>query len=140
MGTRRGWRTSRAAAGLVCAAAMSSGCLQTAPVVVTPQEQASRIVYDCPGGKTLDVTRLQNQSSVVLVVDGNTLRLPRDTGYAAAERYTNRLQTLTLFNNGASYEAIGRSAYGPCAIGQADGHVGGDARDRARRNKMENSD
>lgn len=112
--------------------AMLGGCLQTAPVVVTPQEQASRIVYSCPGGRTLDVTRIRDQRSVILVVDGSTLQLNRDTSYASAERYTNRLQTLTLFNNGASYESVGRGSYGPCTEGGGSDERSGRNRGRSR--------
>jgi len=105
-----------------------AGCLQTAPVVVTPQEQASRIVYSCPGGRMFDVTRIRDQGSVILVVDGNTLQLNRDASYTAAERYTNRIQTLTLFGNSATYDSIGRASYGPCTIGSVTGGPG-DGRD-----------
>ena len=78
-------------------AVLLSGCLQTAPVVVvTPQDQAARLLYNCPNGRTLDVTRVQGNATALVVVDGKTLQLPRDTATTSAERYTNRLQTLTL--------------------------------------------
>lgn len=100
----------------LAAAGTLSGCLQTAPVAVTPQEQASRVVYNCPNAKTLDVTRLRSSNAVVLVVDGSTLQLSRDAGYTSAERYTNRLQTLTLSGSSATYDSIGRASYGPCTL------------------------
>ena len=52
------------------AAAVLGGCLQTAPVVVTPQDQAARLFYNCPNGRTLDVTRVRGNTSVLVVVDG----------------------------------------------------------------------
>lgn len=127
------------AAGAI-AALLLSGCPKSTPVVVTPQEQASRVVYNCPNAKTLDVTRLRDQASAIVIVDGTTLQLPRDTAYKSAERYTNRLQTLTLFSNGASFEAIGRSTYGPCTATSTDGFPGADARENNRRTRMENTD
>jgi len=96
-----------------------SGCLQTTPVVVTPQDQAARVVYSCPNGKSLDVTRVQNNASALVVVDGKTIQLPRDTATTSSERYTNRLQTLNVFGNSASFEALGQATYGPCTIGSA---------------------
>lgn len=119
-------------------ALLASGCPKSTPVVVTPQEQASRVVYTCPNAKTLDVTRLQGQASAIVIVDGTTLQLARDRSYASAERYSNRLQTLTLFNNGASFESIGRATYGPCTA--SDGYSGGDPRESSRRGKQENTD
>jgi len=115
MGRRRS-RTSQMGA-VVAAVGLLSGCLQTAPVVVTPQDQADRRVYSCPNNKTLDVTRVQANASVLVTVDGRTIQLPRDTASASAERYTNRLQTLTLFGNGATFESLGKPAYGPCTLG-----------------------
>lgn len=115
--------------------AMLSGCLQTAPVAPTPQEQAGRAIYNCPGGRKLDVTRTTDDRSVLLVVDGNTLRLDRDMGYKKADRYTNRLQTLTIFNDGASYEVIGRTTYGPCVF-----EGGDDGRRRGRRPSRDSDD
>lgn len=107
------------------AAALSAvalgGCLQTAPVVVTPQDQAARLIYTCPNGRTLDVTRVQGNSSALLTVDGKTIQLPRDATLTSGERYTNRVQILTLFGNSASYQAIGQPLYGPCTIGGAPG-------------------
>lgn len=101
-----------------------SGCLQTAPVVVTPQDQAARLVYSCPNGKSLDATRVQNNASALIVVDGKTIQLPRDTATTSSERYTNRLQTLNLFGNSASFETLGQATYGPCTIGSAPGAPG----------------
>lgn len=96
------------------AAAALGGCLQTAPVVVTPQDQAARVLFTCANGRTLDVTRVQGSASVLVVADGRTLQLPRDTSVTTSERYTNRLQTLTLFGSSASFETLGQSSYGPC--------------------------
>ena len=110
--------------GLFAASAILGGCLQTAPVVVTPQDQAARLVYTCPNGKILDVTRVQGNTSALVVVDGKTLQLPRDAAMTSAERYTNRIQTLTLFGNSASYEALGQATYGPCTAGAASGVPG----------------
>jgi hypothetical protein len=114
----RGWSACLILAG----SAMVSGCLQTAPVVVvTPQDQAARLVYTCSNGKILDVTRVQGNSSALVVIDGRTVQLPRDTATTSAERYTNRIQTLTLFGSSASLVALGRVTYGPCTIGGASG-------------------
>lgn len=118
--------TSRGActAALIAVAVTTSGCLQTAPVVVTPQDQAARLVYSCPNGRSLDVTRVQNSASALVVVEGKTIQLPRDTATTASERYTNRLQTLTLYGNSASFETLGQSSTGPCTIGSAPGVPG----------------
>jgi hypothetical protein len=94
------------------------GCLQTAPVVVvTPQDQAARLLYNCPNGKTLDVTRVQGNTAALVVVDGKTLRLPRDGAMTTAERYSNRLQTLTLYGSSAAFESLGHANYSPCMAG-----------------------
>ena len=106
-----GWRSS---SGVLFAAAALGGCLQTAPVVVTPQDQAARVLFTCANGRTLDVTRVQGNASALVVADGRTLQLPRDTSVTTAERYTNRLQTLTLYGSSASFETLGQSSYGPC--------------------------
>ncbi len=108
----------------VVAVGLLSACLQTAPVVVTPQDQAARRVYTCPNGKTLDVTRIQGKASALVTVDGQTMQLPRETASTSAERYTNRLQTLTLFGDGATFESLGRAAYGPCTLGAGQAGVG----------------
>lgn len=111
-------------------AAILAGCLQTphAPgpgrptsqvVVVTPQDQAARLFYSCPNGRSLEVTRVQGNTAVVLVVDGKTLHLPRDTAATTAERYGNRIQALTLFGSSASFDVMGQSNSGPCSIGAA---------------------
>ena len=100
--------------GVFLVAAVLTGCLQTAPVVVTPQDQAARILFTCANGRTLDVTRVQGNASALVVVDGRTLQLPRDTSVMTAERYTNRLQALTLYGSSASFETLGQSSYGPC--------------------------
>jgi membrane-bound inhibitor of C-type lysozyme len=99
-------------------------CLQTAPVVVTPQDQAARLLYSCPNGKSLDVTRVQSNSAALVVLDGKTVNLPRDTATTASERYTNRLQTLTLYGNSASFDTLGQATVGPCTIGSAPGVPG----------------
>ena len=96
------------------AAAVLGGCLQTAPVVVTPQDQAARLFYNCPNGRTLDVTRVRGNTSVLVVVDGKTLQLPRDAAMTSAERYSNRVQTLTLFGNSATFESFGQPRHSPC--------------------------
>jgi hypothetical protein len=121
------------------AAVLLSGCLQTAPVVVTPQDQAARLVYSCPNGKSLDVTRVQSNTSALVVVDGKTIQLPRDTATTASERYTNRLQTLTLFGNGASFETLGQATYGPCTVGAAPG-VPGSTADQPTGGRRQRSD
>lgn len=105
-----------------------AGCLQTphtqSPrmqnpqvVVVTPQDQAARLLYNCPNGRTLDVTRVQGSTTALVVIDGKTLRLTRDATATSAERYTNRLQTLTLFGTSASFESLGQASSGPCMAG-----------------------
>lgn len=112
------------------------GCLQTPHmpgpgrqtsqvVVVTPQDQAARLYYSCPNGRSLDVTRVQGNTAALLVVDGKTLRLPRDTAATTAERYTNRIQTLTLFGTSASFDVMGQSNSGPCTIGAVPAGVPG---------------
>lgn len=115
------------------------GCLQTAPVVVTPQDQQSRVVYGCPNAKSIDVTRLSNGASAIVVVDGQTVQLNRDGTSTSAERYSNRIQTLTLYGGSASFETLGRTRYGPCTASEY-GYPGGDARENNRRTKQENSD
>lgn len=107
-----GYRSS-----VLFAVAVLSGCLQTAPVVVTPQDQAARLWYHCPNGKTLDVTRVQGSASALVVVDGRTLQLSRDPAMTTAERYTNRIQTLTLYGTSASLDSLGQASYGPCSVG-----------------------
>jgi hypothetical protein len=121
--SRRRSRVSGMGAAIT-AVGLLSGCLQTAPVVVTPQDQAARRIYTCPNSKTLDVTRIQGNASVLVTVDGRTIQLPRDTASTSAERYTNRLQTLTLFGDGATFESLGRPAYGPCTSGAGQAGVG----------------
>ena len=110
------------------------GCLQTTQgplrqnnqvVVVTPQDQAARLYYSCPNGRALDVTRVQGNTAVLLVIDGKTLRLPRDTAATTAERYSNRIQTLTLFGTSASFDVMGQSNSGPCTIGAVPAGVPG---------------
>ncbi len=116
--------------------AILAGCLQTphtpgpqilSPqvVVVTPQDQAARLYYSCPNGRALDVTRVQGNTAVLLVVDGKTLRLPRDTAATTAERYSNRIQTLTLFGTSASFDVMGQSNSGPCTMGAVPAGVPG---------------
>lgn len=121
------------------------GCLQTAPVVVTPQDQQSRVVYSCPNAKSIDVTKLSNGASAIVVVDGQTLQLNRDGTSTSGERYSNRIQTLTLYGGGATFETLGRTRYGPCtASGTGDpgdsGYVGGEAREAYRKSRQENTD
>ena len=102
----------------LAATLMLAGCLQTAPVVVvTPQDQATRLFYNCPNGRTLDVTRVQGSGAALVVIDGKTLQLPRDATATSAERYTNRLQTLTLYGTSASFESLGQASSGPCMAG-----------------------
>lgn len=134
-------RTNKASGmgAVVAAVGLLSGCLQTAPVVVTPQDQAARRVFTCPNSKTLDVTRVQGNASVLVTVDGRQIQLPRDTATTSAERYTNRLQTLTLFGNGATFESLGKPAYGPCTLGA--GQAGGDEEtERERRDARRGRD
>lgn len=138
-GSRRGRRGAVRAMGAVAVVLTMGGCLQTAPVVVTPQEQQSRVVYNCPNARTLDVTRIGNGASAIVVVDGTTLQLSRDTSTTSGERYTNRLQTLTLYGGSASFETLGRTKYGPCTAGEY-GVPGGEGREGSRANKMENTD
>ena len=126
------------------------GCLQTphAPgpgmqnrqvVVVTPQDQAARLYYSCPNGRSLDVTRVQGNTAVLLVVDGKTLRLARDTAATTAERYSNRVQTLTLFGSSASFDVMGQSNSGPCTLGAAPvGAPGSAPVEQPRRNEGPN--
>ena len=125
---------------LMAVAAVLGGCLQaTAPVVVTPQDQAARLVYSCPNGRTLDVTRVQGNTSALVTVDGRTLQLPRDSTMTNGERYTNRLQTLTLFGNSASFDTLGQASYGPCTV--TGGGVGvPDYRDGDRRRRGREGD
>lgn len=126
------WHAIARAVAVGAVALLLSGCPATSPVVITPQEQASRVVYTCPNAKTLDVTRIQGQSSAIVVVDGTTLQLSRDTAHKSAERYTNRIQTLTLFGNSATFDAVGRAAYGPCVVQGASGGEGEDGPRRPR--------
>lgn len=94
-------------------------------VVVTPQDQAARLIYTCPNGRTLDITRVQGNTSALVVIDGKTIQLPRDSATTNAERYSNRIQTLTLFGTSASLDVLGRSSSGPCTIGGAPAAVPG---------------
>ncbi len=109
-------------------AVILTGCLQTPHtqipqmqnpqvVVVTPQDQAARLLYNCPNGRTLNVTRVQGSTAALVVIDGKTLRLTRDAAATSAERYTDRLQTLTLFGTSASFESLGQASSGPCMAG-----------------------
>jgi hypothetical protein len=109
-----------------------NGCLQTVPVAV--QDQDERMVYNCAGGRRFNVTRLRDQGAVIVAVDGSTLRLNRDAAYAAAERYTNRQQTLTFSKDGATYEWPGRATYSRCTTG--DGY----SSDENKRVKQLNTD
>lgn len=120
-------RSFRISASLATAVILT-GCLQTPHtqipqmqnpqvVVVTPQDQAARLLYNCPNGRTLDVTRVQGSTAALVVIDGKTLRLTRDAAATSAERYTNRLQTLTLFGTSASFESLGQASSGPCMAG-----------------------
>ncbi len=102
---------------VVATVGLLSGCLQTAPVVVTPQDQAARLVYACPSNKILDVTRVQGNRSALVTVDGRTIQLHRVDSGSSSERYSNRLQTLTLFGNSATLETLGKASYGPCVAG-----------------------
>lgn len=137
-GSGIGWRRMPAAA-IGVASVLLGGCLQTAPVVVTPQDQQSRVVYSCPNAKSIDVTRLSNGTSAIVVVDGQTIQLNRDGSSTAAERYTNRIQTLTVYGGSATFETLGRTRYGPCT-GSEYGAPGADSRENNRRTKQENSD
>lgn len=85
-------------------------------VVVTPQEQAGRWIYSCANGSTLDVTRIQGNTSALVVVGGKTIQLRRDATVTNAERYTNQAQTLTLYGTSATLDTLGRSTSGPCSI------------------------
>jgi hypothetical protein len=125
--------------GSVLLAAALGGCLQTAPVVVTPQDQAARLLFTCANGRTLDVTRVQGSASALVVVDGRTLQLPRDTSLTTAERYTNRLQTLTLYGSSASFETLGQSSYGPCTVSGGGGYYDDQGQPRPAR-RRESSD
>lgn len=110
----------------VAIATVIGGCQTTAPVVVvTPQDQAGRLIYTCASGRTLDVTRVQGSASALVVIDGKTIQLPRDGAVTNAERYTNRVQTLTLYGTSATLDILGRSSSGPCTIGSAPAGVPG---------------
>lgn len=85
-------------------------------VVVTPQEQAARLIYGCANGSTLDVTRIQGNTSALVVAEGKTIQLRRDATVTNAERYTNQAQTLTLYGTSATLDTLGRSTSGPCSI------------------------
>lgn len=137
-GLQKRWGSLRVAA-IGAVSGLLGGCLQTAPVVVTPQDQQSRVVYSCPNAKSIDVTRLSNGASAIVVVDGQTIQLNRDGSSTTSERYTNRVQTLTVYGGSATFETLGRTRYGPCT-GSEYGYPGGDARERNRRTKQENSD
>lgn len=116
------------AGAVVAAAILVSGCQTTAPVVVvTPQDQAGRLIYSCASGRTLDVTRVQGSASALVVVDGKTIHLPRDGTVTTAERYTNRVQTLTLYGTSATLDTLGRSSSGPCTIAGTPSAVPGTA-------------
>jgi membrane-bound inhibitor of C-type lysozyme len=143
-------RSFRISASLATVVALA-GCLQTphtqSPrmqnsqvVVVTPQDQAARLYYSCPNGRSLDVTRVQGNSAALLVVDGKTLRLPRDTAATTAERYTNRMQTLTLFGTSASFDVMGQSNSGPCTIGAVPAGVPGAASQSSGERPHESND
>jgi hypothetical protein len=132
-----GW--GRGSSVLLAAAALG-GCLQTAPVVVTPQDQAARLLFTCANGRTLDVTRVQGSASVLVVTDGRTLQLPRDTSLTTAERYTNRLQTLTLYGSSASFETLGQSSYGPCTVSGGGGYYDDQGQPLPTRRRRESSD
>lgn len=125
--TCRSFRISTSLATAVTVVILT-GCLQTPHtqipqmqnpqvVVVTPQDQAARLLYNCPNGRTLDVTRVQGSTAALVVIDGKTLRLTRDAAATSAERYTNRLQTLTMFGTSASFESLGQASSGPCVAG-----------------------
>jgi hypothetical protein len=115
-------RSGAAAAAVV----VIGGCQTTAPVVVvTPQDQAGRLIYTCANGRTLDVTRVQGNASALVVVDGKTIQLSRDGSITNAERYTNRVQTLTLYGTSATLDTLGRSSSGPCTIAGASSAVPG---------------
>jgi hypothetical protein len=131
-------RGARATIAAVSALVLG-GCLQSAPVVVTPQEQQSRVVYSCPDGKSIDVTRLSNGASAIVLVDGQTVQLNRDAASTSAERYTNRIQTLTVYGGSATYETLGLTRRGPCTASEYGG-PGGEGRESNRRTKQENTD
>jgi len=98
----------------VATVVLAAGCHQTAPVAVTPQEQLYRVTYNCPDGRSLGVTRIHGNNAVTLLVDGATHQLTRDAAMTSAERYTNRVQTLTFSGNNASYDVLGRTSSGLC--------------------------
>lgn len=123
----KSWSRAAVAAGM---GVVAGGCLQAASVA--PYDQAAPMVYNCEGGRKFDVTRLRDQ--VLVVVDGITQRLNRDHAYTGAERYTNRLQTLTFSNGSATYEWPGRTRYDRCTTNE------GYSSDVNRRVKQENSD
>ncbi len=135
----RGASFARMSGAAALSAIALGGCLQTAPVIVTPQDQAARLIYTCPNGRTLDVTRVQGNTSALLTVDGRTIQLSRDATLSSGERYTNRVQILTLYGNSASYQALGQPLYGPCNMGSAPGVPGADEQQQPRRRGSDGS-
>ena len=116
-------RTPVSGSGIIAALALAStlaGCASD-PVVVTSAEQAGKRIYACPNARTLEVTRAQGGQTALVVVDGRTLQLPRVTGDAQTERYSNRLQTLSLFGDSASFDSLGQGSYGPCSASPVEG-------------------
>ena len=105
-------------------------------VVVGAGALARDVLAHARDAKTIDVTRL-NDGSAIVVVDGNTLQLARDTSNSSVERYGNRLQTLTLYGGSATFETLGRTRYGPCSGGEA---YDGGARRSNRAVKQDNTD
>jgi len=101
------WFRAAVAAGM---GVVAGGCLQAASVA--PYEGGAPIVFNCEGGRSFNMTRLRDE--VLVVVDGITQRLMRDTAFKGAERFTNRLQTLTLSQDGATYDWPGRARYERC--------------------------
>ena len=116
----------------VLTASVLGGCAAPAPVVITDAEQAARMVFTCPNAKTLEVTRAQGGQTAIVVVDGRTLQLPRDAS-APAERYTNRLQTLNIYGNSATFESLGQATYGPCTGSVAEQYPAGPTRGKVPR-------
>lgn len=123
------WVCRTRAAVVAAMGIMAGGCLQAASVA--PYDPDASMVYNCGSGRTFDVKRLRDE--VVVVVDGITQRLVRDPAFAGAERFTNRLQTLTFFKDRATYDWPGRVRYDSCVH---DGY----SRDPNKRTKQENSD
>ena len=114
---------------LTLIAAALGGCAASAPVVITDAEQSARLVFTCPNAKTFEVTRAQSDQLAIVVVDGKTLQLPR-VASASGERYSNRLQTLQIFGNSATFESLGQATYGPCTASYADSSPSGPGRGR----------